>query len=196
MLNVWAWRVTLLKIGPWIKTLWIPIWQIQRCLIPRHHPSIPREGHRKKEVPFQQIYWLFIPTEVNLLKVRRGKYKVDSVLLCVCQVNLSFIWCTCSRPQMSGQVRSVMVQSKCHSHALVHQGALPFSFPRPSAPGTTAKCWFHWVTWNPMYGDCLCSGARILTGTQEWPSPASVKVIGGLTASVKEDLRQIPAFSR
>ena len=47
-----------------------------------------------------------------------------------------------------------------------------------------------------MYGDCLCSGARILTETRERPSPASVKVIGGLMASVKEDLRQIPAFSR
>ena len=38
-------------IGPWTKILWIPIWQIQRYLIPRHHPS-SLEKPQKERTPF------------------------------------------------------------------------------------------------------------------------------------------------
>lgn len=129
--------------------------------------------------------------------------------LCLCQAS-EFHLCTClfqTSDEQPGQICDSPVKTfiplpvqvrvcPVHSHRLVHRGSLPFRFPKLSAPGTATKRWFHWVTWNPTYGDCLCFGVSILTGIRERTSPASVRVTNGLTARVKEDLIQIPIFSR
>lgn len=171
-------------------------------------PIIPREAtERTNPLSNRLIDYLF---QQRFIYQGSGEGSTKLPLCVYCVRHPSFILCTClfqTSDERPGQICDSPVKTfiplpvqvrvcPVHSHRLVHRGALPFSFPKLSAPGTATKRWFHWVTWNPMYGDCLCFGVSILTGIRERPSPASVKVTNGLTARVKEDLIQIPTFSR
>lgn len=119
-----------------------------------------------------------------------------------------FHLCTCSKAQMSGPVKPLMVQSQpsslsCPSghlpRSLIHwltevlchldlQSCLLLALS-PSVDSTR-------LTWNPLFRDLLCFRGRMWTGTCARPNPASEEVTNGLMTGMKAGLTHIPTPCR
>lgn len=87
---------------------------MQTCLIPRHPASIVPRNTAEGRMPFAvDADWLFVPIEIDLSGVRRGKYEVAFVCFFVSGIWVSFCVLV---PNFRQAARSnLMIQSK-HFH--------------------------------------------------------------------------------
>ena len=176
-----------INIGPWTKTRWILIWQIQRRLICTHPPSSLQKP-RKKALSFQWrlIHWF----QQRFMEQRSGERSTKwplCVSLCrASEFHLMYLFQisgeqpgqTCDGPVKTSIPLLIRVHTcPVHPHRLVHWGALPFSLLKLSAPGIAIQClgdmeshvWERLVLWN-----------EYIDRNSERPNPAPVEVTNGL----------------